>query len=374
MGMYARYLPSGHLIYVTKGTLFAVPFDLAALEVRGAPALLGQVADRPAIGFAQLDFFNNGTLAYRTGGSEDLNIVQWLDGAGKTESLALEPTHYLFPRLSPDGSRFAYMVNQGSSQDLWIYDFERAFKTHLTSGQYASNPIWNSDGRFLLYQAAGGIFWARTDGAGKPQLLIPSKAMPMIGSLTPDNRWLAYSEQASGAEAEIRVLPLESNSGQWRAGEPRLFLKTANLDTQAAFSPDGRWLAYMNAEGGRYEVYVRAFPDNGSQAAISNSGGINPRWSRNGPELFYRTEDQRIMVVKYAVKGDSFAPAKPRVWGGKRLANTGMAPNFDLAADGKRIVAVMPAESTGVQVGRNHITVALNFFDEVRRRVAGQVK
>jgi serine/threonine-protein kinase len=159
-----------------------------------------------------------------------------------------------------------------------------------------------------------------------------------------------------------------------RAGEPQLFLKTATATAFAAFSPDGRWLAYADAEGGSYEVYVRAFPDKGIKVQISNAGGVMPVWSRNGHELFYRTEDQRIMVANYAVAGESFVADKPRVWFAKRLANIGLGGNFDLAPDGKRFVALMPGESPQPRETQNHVTLVVNFFDEVRRRVAAQGK
>jgi serine/threonine-protein kinase len=99
-----------------------------------------------------------------------------------------------------------------------------------------------------------------------------------------------------------------------------------------------------------------------------------PVWSRNGHELFYRTEDQRIMVANYAVAGESFVADKPRVWFAKRLANIGLGGNFDLAPDGKRFVALMPGESPQPRETQNHVTLVVNFFDEVRRRVAAQGK
>ena len=142
--------------------------------------------------------------------------------------------------------------------------------------------------------------------------------------------------------------------------------------TFAAFSPDGRWLAYSNAETGQYEVYVRAFPDKAGQVQISNAGGTMPVWSRNGHELFYRTEDQHIMVANYTVKGDFFAAEKPRVWFGKQLASSGLSVNFDLVPDGKRFVVLMPAESHEPLETQNHVKIAVNFFDEIRRRLSAQ--
>ena len=179
---------------------------------------------------------------------------------------------------------------------LWISDLERGIKTRLTEGQNQF-CVWSADGRSVVFQGLGGMFWTRADGAGKPQPLTRSKAVQIPFSFSPDGTRLAYSEQIPGTGAEIRTVSVESSAGNLRAGDPQVFLKTAVGLNYAAFSPDGRWLAYADAVGGEYEVYVRAFPDNGTQVQISNTGGVLPVWSPNGRELFYRTEDQRIMVV-----------------------------------------------------------------------------
>jgi serine/threonine-protein kinase len=191
--------------------------------------------------------------------------------------------------------------------------------------------------------------------------------------MSPDGT-LAYSELIPGAGAEIRTVRITSDSGQLRAGDPQTFLKTPTVSSFPVFSPDGRWLAYANAEGGVYEVYVRAFPDSGRQWQVSNSGGVIPVWSRKGHELYYRTEDQRIMVASYTVNGDTFEVDKPRVWFEKPLGNIGLGVNYDVAPDGKRVVALMPPESAEPKETQSHVMVAVNFLDEVQRRVGGQVK
>jgi Tol biopolymer transport system component/predicted Ser/Thr protein kinase len=371
-GMYARYLPSGHLIYVTKGALFAMTFDLDRLQVRGAATRLWEVANNPNLGFAEIDFSRNGTLAYRTGGSGGHRTFQWLDTGGKMAPLGIEPAYYQYCRLSPDGSRVAYVMNQESNQELWTYDFERGIRIRLTNGQYTSYPTWSVDGRFLVYQAIGGMFWTRADGAGKPQPLTHSTNTQLPGSFTPDGTRLAFSQHIPEVGGEIRIAPIAIDSGQLRAGESQLFIQTTTGTVFPAFSPDGRWLAYADAAGGRYEVYVRSFPDNGTQVQVSNAGGLQPIWSRNGHELFYRTEDQRIMVANYTVKGNSFVADKPRLWFLRQLANIGLGGNYDVAADGKRLIALMLLENPAPRDTQNHVKFVLNFYDEVRRRVAGK--
>jgi len=220
------------------------------------------------------------------------------------------------------------------------------------------------------------MFWTRADGASDPQSLTQSKSLQFPNSFNPDGTRLAFTELTPGtaAGAEIRTVRVENVSGRLRAGEPQSFLKTSTANGYATFSPDGRWLAYTDAEAGIYEVYVRAFPDNGTKVQISNAGGISPAWSRNAREIFYRTEDQRIVVVHYNIERASFVADRPRAWFGEHLANTGTAPNLDLAPDGKRFVVLMPAESPEPRETQSHVTLALNFFDEVRRRVAAQGK
>jgi serine/threonine-protein kinase len=216
--------------------------------------------------------------------------------------------------------------------------------------------------------------WTRSDGSSSPQPLTQSKTLQFPNSFNPDGTRLAFSELTPDGTAELRTIPVENRSGQLRAGETQLFVKTTTANTYAAFSPDGRWLAYADAAAGTYQVFVRAFPDNGTKIQISNAGGMGSAWSRTARELFYRTEDQRIMVANYTVQQGVFMAEKPRLWSSTRLADVGTAPNFDLAPDGKRVLALMPAESPTPPERQSHVMLVTNFFDEVRRRVTGRGK
>lgn len=160
-------------------------------------------------------------------------------------------------------------------------------------------------------------------------------------------------------------MPVEIEAGGLRAGKPEIFLQTPASELYPAFSPDGKWIAYRSLEAGTSEIYVRPFPDKGGKWQISNSGGAFAVWARNGRELFYRTMDHQIMVVSYTAKGESFVPDKPRLWSAARLADTAAFQNFDISPDGKRVLAMMPAEAARAN---NHVTFLLNFVDELRRR------
>ena len=370
-GAYARYLPSGHLVYISRGTLFAVPFDTEKLEVRGTPVpVLDDVGYSAPNGFAQFDFSRNGTLVYRSAGAgSGLVTVQWLDGAGKTQPLLAKPGNYTRPRLSPDGQRLGLLV---ASQDLWSYEWQRDTMTRLTFvGGMNTYSVWSPDGRYIAFRAAGGISWTRSDGAGKPQSLTESKNQQLPWSFTPDGKRLAFQELNAGTGLdELWTVPVDTDGAGLRAGKPELFLQTKFDERGPSFSPDGRWLAYYSNESGSYQVYVRAFPDNGAKVQISNGSGTVPTWSRSGRELFFRTEDSRmILVASYTVKGDLFVADRPRVWSEKPLADTGAIQNYDLAPDGKRIAALMPVETPEAQQAQNKVIFLENFFDELRRKV-----
>ena len=369
-GMYPRYVASGYLLYVSKDTLFARAFDISRLEVSGEAVSLGQVSSDLIMGFAQVDFSQTGAVAYRNGRTEGFRRLAWVDANGQQTLLPYEPGVISTLRLSPTGDRVAVTLNQGTNTDIWIYETARANATRVTNGMRVNQmPVWSRpDGRFLVFFAIGGMFSARTDGTGTPQKLTESNATQFPTSFSSDGKRLVYSEATSGG-AEIKISPVESSAGGLRVGEPSTLVKTQTISTFAALSPDGHWLAYSDRESGRYEVYVRAVPATAERIPVSQGGGIIPAWSLNGHELFYRTEENRIMVVPYSVRRARFEAQTPRLWSSTSLAWAGMGVNFDLAPDGKRLAALIPAASTGPRETQSHVIVMVNFFDELRRRL-----
>jgi serine/threonine-protein kinase len=297
-------------------------------------------------------------------------VVEWLDAAGKTQPLLAKRGAYSRPRLSPDGRRMALELGAGSNYEIGIYDWQRDTMSRIAFAG-ASFPVWSPDGRYIVFAGKGGtgMFWTRADGAGTPQHLTTTRNLQVPNSFTPDGRRLSFVEVSTQTANDLWTLPIENDGTGLRAGKPEVFLATQFQESQSAFSPDGKWLAYYSDDSGSLEVYVRAFPDNGGKWQISNSGGMYPAWSPNGRELFYRTQDNQIMVVNYTAKGDSFVPDKPRVWSEKRIANIGQFINYDPAPDGKRIAAIMPDETPEAQSAQGHVTFLLNFFDELRRKV-----
>jgi Tol biopolymer transport system component len=375
-GTFGRYLPSGHLIYVSRGTLYAVPFDKDRLEVQGkATPVLDHILYSPMFGSAQIAFSQNGTVIYRAGESEyGMVTVQWLDSTGARKPLLARPGRYLNPRLSPDGRRLVLSAGEGSVRGLWIYNRQQDTMTALTHSEGVLRlPIWSPDGRFIVYREQGGISAMRADGGGEPWRLIKNENDQVPTSFTADGKRLAfYQSQGAGgvAGSDVWTVPVENDGSTLRAGTPEPFLQTRFDEYNPSFSPNGRWLAYTSDESGPYQVYVRAFPDNGRRWQVSSSGGLCPIFSKSGSELFFLNQDNQIMLAKYTTKGDEFVPERPAVWSEGRIAMMGVPFwNYDVAPDGKRVIALMAPDSPQQQRAQNHVIFLENFFDELRRIV-----
>ena len=374
-GYFARYLSTagsnGYLVYVSQGALFSVPFDLTRLEVRGVPTPLVQnLAANPNTGGGQFDFSQTGVLVYRSGKTSAQSWpVVWLDRSGKTQPLLTRLGFYGAPSFSPDGQRLATAVDV---QDVFVYDLQRDVMSRLTfTSRIHYYPTWSPDGKYIVFgsptDSGFQLGWIPADGGGEVQGLLESKDLMIPYSFSPDGRRLAYAEQGTETGFDLWTLPLDlSDPHRPRPGKPEPFLRTAANKFWPAFSPDGRWIAYQSDESGRYEIYVRPFPGPGGKWQISTSGGQFPIWSKNGRELLYETLDNRIAAADYAISGDSFIPAKPRLWSDKQLFADGVR-NFDVAPDGNRLAVYPLPEATKEDKDPAQVTFVLNFFDEVRR-------
>jgi len=300
--------------------------------------------------------------------------VYWMDREGKFTPLRETPGNYFNPAFSPDGKRLALAIDEGKRRDIWVYDWERDRLTRLTfAGETNDYPIWTPDGQRIVYssQEKGGapnLWWIRADGAGDAQRLSESKTGQYAGSWRPDGKVLAFYQFNPGTGLDILTLPIEGDEKSgWKPREPKPFVNSASSEIEPAFSPDGRWLAYMSDGSGSYEVYVRPFPGPGGKWQISTGGGLGPKWSRNGKELFYRTDDNKIMLVTYTASIDSFRADKPQLWSPGQFTDRGPTTNFDLHPDGKRF-AVLKAPGTEQAPAVNKVSFIFNFFDEIRRK------
>ena len=377
-GYHGRYLPSGHLVYIHEGTLFAVAFDLGRLEVTGqpAPAVEG-VTSHAGYAGAQFAHSDRGALVYVPGGSVGAELtIQWMDKAGKQQPLRAVPGDYGFPRFSPDGRRLAMDVRERGQRDVWVYECERDTLHRLTFDHVEDiAPVWTPDGHRIVFasrradKGTPNLYWQRSDGTGLAERLTESKQMQRPASWHPSGRFLAFTEFSLPTSSyDVMILEVEGNEASgWKPGKPTAFLNTSSEEYNPEFSPDGRWLAYQSNESGRLEVYVRPFPGPGGRWQVSTEGGWGPAWSRTRPELFFQAPDRRIMVAPYAVDGDSFRPEKPRLWSEARFAVRTDGRNFDLHPDGQRFVGILRPPQAPSEVKQDKVVFILNFFDYLRR-------
>jgi len=375
-GYHGRYLPSGHLVYVHQGVLYGVRFDLARLEIQGTPTpLLPDVAGNVATGGGQFDFSAGGTFVYAAGSrSAQSWTIALLDSTGKLQPLVAVPGTYGTARVSPDGNKLAFT---GEGADIYIYDPERETSNRLTFSGRALVPVWAPDGKHLAgsVSSRNGIDWMRADVPGSAVPLVETPDTSVAWSFSPDGRRLAYFTRDQKNGFDLWTLPLDLTDPEHpKPGKPEPFLQSPADEIAPRFSPDGRWIAYRSNESGTDEVYVRPFPPgNGGKWQISSGGGLYGIWSKNGRELFYETADNQIMVLDYSVDGASFVRGKPRLWSSRRLFYAGTS-NIDLMPDGKHFAVLAMPQDEGSERGSVHVTMLLNFFDEVRRRIAAGAK
>jgi Tol biopolymer transport system component len=375
-GFYARYVPSGHLLYANEGSVFAAPFDLDTLQVTGRAVLAVQgVSASINNGAANYAVSDRGTFVYVAGDTQLTRApIRWIDRTGKTEFLRSTPSDWANPSFAPDGGRLAVDINDGGQTDVWVYEWARDTMSRLTfDSANDARPVWSPGGRYITFTSRrSGVFnlyLQRADGTGDVVRLTEGANPQFPSSWHPSGKYLAYFETVPGNATDLMILPFEGDDAAgWKASKPYAFLSSRFTEASGMFSPDGRWIAYMSNESGRNDLYVRPFPGPGGKWQVSASPADDPTWSRTSREfLFMDSSELRLMTVPYRVEGDSFRADKPVVWAGARLSVRPRAPSrdLDLHPDGKRFAVASSDEQS--PPGQDRVIFILNFFDELRR-------
>ena len=365
-GSYGRYLPTGHLVFVQGGTLFAVMMDPDTLRVQGSPApVLEGVTSQTGSGGAEFAFSDTGVLVYHPGGQKFTNkSIVWVDRAGQTTPLLETPGYYSSPRLSPDGTKLAlFQSTTVSETEIRIYDIQRKTLSRMTFAE--GNNIfaaWSPDGSRIFFSSdrdAGSykIFGKPSDGTGIAEKLTIGDEPHYLSDVSPDGSTLLLAQ--AGTNHDIMTLELGG------VGQPEVFLQTPFTESYARFSPDGRWIAYSSDESGRMEIYVRPFKHGGGKWQVSTNGGNFPCWSSDGKELFYRNGNA-LMVVGVTTEGSTFQPGNPTVL--FELEASGQFRTYDVAPDGKRFVWIKE-EAPKEEAGRAQVRFIFNWFDDVKAKV-----
>ena len=377
----ARYVPTGHLVFLRRGVLFAVPFDAERLEIRGTPiAVLDGVAQALTAGNSdyvtgagQFAIAANGALAWVPGpvvpypGAKLVTV----DRRGQVSPLPAPARSYgPAARVSPDGRRLAVMIRTLTDAAVSLYDVDRGTTTLLAGGGEAWIPIWSRDGRNLAFawlaDGRRALAVQLADGTAPPQVRMLGDLT--ASSFTPGGRQIAAVRDSR----DIVIVTVEPG----QSPEQVVAHPPQHTERWPEFSPDGRWLAYGSDASGRFEVYVRPYPGPGPAEPVSIDGGWSPAWAPTGRELFFVSlpdpeGKRRLMAVEFA-PGSPPRIGRPRALFAfdprdLRLACTPVRC-YDVAADGERFYATQ-AQAPPPAPMVTHISLILNWLEELKAKV-----
>lgn len=373
----ARYLQNGQIVFARGGVLYAVPFDIDGLAVRGKeiPVVEGVRRGLGTVGAASANYSvsDTGTLVYVPGplatNSSQLQLAL-LDVAGGMKVLDVTPGPYSQPRVSPDGRHIAFESDDGKDANIWVWDVDgKGAARRLTFGGSNRSPAWSADSQHVAFQSDRegdlGIFWQRADGTGAPEKLTTAQQGTEQHPLSwaPRGDLFLFDSTTKG-HTTLWVYSIRDRQATRFAG-----LESTNL-TGAVFSPDGHWIAYSARDaGGRNAVYVEPFPQTGAKYQISNNSedGHHPVWSANGKQLIYVPGPGTRLVRVPVTTSPAFAFGAPSIIEEPFFNTSGSVERgFDLMPDGDRIVSLRES-STGAASERE-IRVVLNWFEELKGR------
>ncbi|MEO7137027.1 MAG: protein kinase [Gemmatimonadales bacterium] len=355
-----------HLVWaLSGGALYAAPFDARHARITGAVQALGATAQTTRGGRPKVALSTGGdALAYVP--AQPLTLAR-VGRDGRAATMLGEPRSYHSPRVSPDGRRVLFDFAQ-STRDVWLLDLGDTTLTRVTFENDGHDPTWLPNGREFLFGSARGnqigVFRRNADGSGAADSVLVDGNQLTVHAVTSDGRTGIAAKVSPGPSIlgafDLVTVPLTSE------GQSEPLLSTGYNEYYPALSPNSRWLAYVSDESTRPEVYVRPFPGQGGKVLVSQNGGSEPVWSRDGRELFYRSLGPREpQLVTAAVEThpafrvlsrtplfdvDEYETAVPHA-------------NYDVMPDGRSLVMV--------RMGRLSEFVYLQHWTELLSRRSG---
>ncbi|MHC4568725.1 MAG: protein kinase domain-containing protein [Planctomycetota bacterium] len=359
-GSNARYLPTGHIVYARKETLYAVRFDLERLSTAGPHSPVIRNVAGSGNRLSHFTIADNGSLAYiPVPGPTQLRPVL-VTKEGRTQPVSTTLRDYHSISISPYGTRVAFDVWESSPAGIWIYDVEQKTMVHFTSDGSRKCPIWAPDGKHIIFMSGPErlrlLYRQKADGSGKAELLA-NITVRRLTSCHPDGKQLLVTRADSDSGNDIWVVPIEEESQQ----SPFPFIQSGQGQQQAVWSSDGQWVAYSSNESGVAEIYVAPYPGPGPRIRISTQGGQEPVWSRNSKELYYRSDDKMIAATfetepEFKVTGIRTVFPDPFV-------SCKMCKTYDVGPDGEFVMIQDTKEPL------QQINVVVHWFEELKRLV-----
>jgi serine/threonine-protein kinase len=323
------------LIYVSPaGGLMALRVDRSYKPIGDPVQLDENVLVDPTTG-VKASLSASGTLVYLKGRALFQPTIT--KGAGDTGTAVLkESGSYSTPRFSPDGGRIAMSMFGSGSSDIWIYDVGRHTPMRLTSEGLNLRPEWTADGKNIVFIStrAGkvGIWKQPADASGPAELLDSPEYEPFEAMLSPDEQWLIY-RTAPGSKYPRDILAVSMKD------KHTIPLVTGPYaETMPRLSPDGRWLVYQSNESGRFEIYMRPFPNNGARTTISDNGGSEAIWDHSGHAIYYRGPNGEVVKVEINTSASTVSLGKQSVLLTGDYLTDSSHPNWDVALDGRMLL------------------------------------
>ena len=357
-GIAPKYSRSGHLVYNTGNALTAVAFDPARLEVTGRPHVLAeQVAWSLGFGTSHHAVGGAGHVVYIPGGETFASKpLTWMDRLGAKAAIPGTPSHVLGLRRSPDATR-VLLLEHSANDLLRVYDLARQSLTRLTFVGSANMGGWMPDGRELIALVGTSILRIDSDRPETPAVLYQDETQKIFLDVSPDGSRVLFDSVRAGTRSDLMMLDVKT-------GSVKPWLASRFVEAYPRFSPDGRWVAYVSDESGRYEVFVRGFADGGRKFQVSTGGGSSPVWSPSGAEIYFaqpgKAADETaapgdLMVAAFGAAG----PSRPtrvvaRAWSVATLLAPFRIPiySYEPLPDGRFIIAdsLPPPEARQINI------------------------
>jgi Tol biopolymer transport system component len=329
----------GHLLFLKDRVLMARGFDAKRMQWTGeATPVAEDVSFNAIAGVGAFSVSQNGALAYQTSTGGKRSRLVWIDREGaRLDTLASGA--YFHPRLSHDGRRVAYAIEDPQNMlcDIWIHDLTRRTATRLTFGPGVNIfPVWSPDDRRIVFSSnrngAHEIFQRETSGDGGDEMLLAGGRSRFAMDYSAANGLIALqgwdtADKLSGLDIQV-FSPGDSSATT---------LLSASYDELCPqFSPDGNWLAYVSGESGTREVYLRPRSASGTKIQVSTSGGVFPKWSRDGREIFYLASDFKTLMVVDVAVGPEVSIPRPLFRAKFKVTDIGYP--YDVSSDAKRFL------------------------------------
>jgi serine/threonine protein kinase/Tol biopolymer transport system component len=361
----AAYAPPGYVLFLRGRTLMAQSFNPDKLQLAGDPVpIVEQIGYSATTARTLFSVSNTGVLAYRPNIPSNTQLVVY-DRAGKQLEKLGNEGDFMGLSLSLDDKRIAVSRLDPSvgSYDLWIVELDGGKSLRLTFDQTNETfPVWSPDASHVVFTSnkngEANLYQRLSNGAGSDELLYGSNDLKSASDWSSDGHFIVYEDRDPKTDHDLWVLPRSADQ------KPYAVVQTTFNEMKGRLSPDGKWIAYQSTESGTTQVTVQSFPPSGARWQVSTNGGYQPKWRRDGKELFYVASDKKLMVVQVKAEGNRFEIGAPQPLFEMPIGNLPLngSPFYDVTRDGRRFIV-----SAAVPAPPMPMTVVLNWTAELKQ-------